>query len=123
MLNGLAEITAWLGLFITGVWTAYRTHKQEMKIDKAARASEMAAIELTPNHGSSSKDALQRIELSLQEQVLEGRHQSQQIKYQSDMVKSLSHQLGEHIQTTNTQLASHDASINDIRVRINRLEN
>lgn len=119
---GLTEALAWLGLLITGVWTAYRTHRQEIDLSKVKKASQKAASELTPNHGSSVKDALARIEETLREQKIEQAHQSQQLKHQSEMTKGLAHQLGEHIRIANTQLTSQDASINELRSRVGRIE-
>lgn len=113
--NGITELLAWAGLFITSIWTAYKTHKQEIANSKTIKANEIVAKELTPNHGSSAKDALTRIEHTLEKQ-------GEEITHHNMLLKTFGHQLGEHITIANTQIQSQDATINELRTRVGKLE-
>lgn len=110
IVTGLAEFIAWLGIGIGMVITAIKTHRAELGIDKvaetakrAAQASEQAATELSPNHGSSSKDSLARIEAKLAHVETEQQRQAVQQEHQAEMIKSIGHQIGEI--TTNAATA------------------
>lgn len=104
-LQGIIELLSWIGIATGLLITAIKTHRAELGIDKvaadsrrAAAASEQAATELRPNHGSSSKDALARIETKISQIEAKQDHQG-------EMIKSIGHQIGEI--TTNAATARH----------------
>lgn len=119
--QGLFELAAWLGLLITGIWTAYKTHKNELGIGAAVETSRQARDELKNNHGSSKGDAIDRIEKTVtgiaermehvervldQHQILLERH-TESLEHEDDSIKSLGHQIGESraiARSTNDQL-------------------
>lgn len=119
---GLIEFIAWLGIGTGMLVNAIKTHRAELGIGKvidmskrAAQASEQAATELQPNHGSSSKDklnqiveAIARLEISL--------------GHQEELAKSLGHQVGEinDNATTTHRMIAHQ--LENLSTRLTTLE-
>ena len=73
--------------------------------------------EVTNNHGSSMKDSVDRLEDFADRQETTQKIMLAEQKHQREMLKSLAHQLGEHIDTAQSQVAMLNSSLDDVRRR------
>lgn len=70
-----------------------------------------------PNRGSSMKDSADRLENFADRQETTQKIMLAEQKHQREMLKSLAHQLGEHIDTAQSQVTMLNSSLDDVHRR------
>ena len=106
------------------------------KAGQAQASSDAVHAELKPNHGSSTKDVIGRIEKAMIEQAKEIRQiaamqekqaiiqekQALQQEHCATTLKSMAHNQGEHITTANTTMETVTQQMRDVTARLRKLE-
>lgn len=101
IITSVGSLVASLGALIASISAARKSGNAETKIAKTAKETAQIKAEFLPNHGSSFKDALTRIEKE---------------------VSSLGHQIGESRRDSSNAHELLGNQVNDLARRVTRLE-